>query len=609
MKIKKLLAAALSLSLVFGMAFSAAACGKTGNSSENPADKQTDTGTEGATDDANAGGDKATSLDFVKKMGNGINLGNTMEAYGARDKGTELAVKLYETSWGQPETTKEMIQGMKNAGFDTIRIPVAWTNAMNYEKGDYKIGDAYLDRVGQLIEWAIEADMYVIVNDHWDGGWWGMFGSATQETRDTAMKMYTEMWTQIADKYKDYDEHLIFESANEELGRSLNDNSNKLASDSGALTETECYETTNKINQTFVDIVRASGGNNAERYLLIAGFNTNIADTCNDKFVMPTDTAEGKLMVSVHYYDPWSYCGSDNQTDWGIKSEYEAMNRELAKLTKFTDKGIGVIIGEYGALPTSDGELKKNTMAYFTNFIDNCDKYNLCPVLWDRSDFYSKKDLKIADSELAAFFAEHTREKEAAKDEAEMLAEIDARMAKAIEDAPKEREAETIDPNEAEPIAWIMWNGGNMSYSVGDKYNPSDCSNGIEASDVKIDGAGTYTVGLDFTKTDGGKAASVTFSALAVAYGEDLYPGYTIDIKEILLNGEPYELTAKPYTASDDKHCTRVNLINEWVGDLPEDAHCIDGDLTDASPVIIDKTTFVKVETLQITFDYVAPAN
>ncbi len=124
-----------------------------------------------------------------------------------------------------------------------------------------------------------------------------------------------------------------------------------------------------------------------------------------------------------------------------------------------------------------------------------------------------------------------------------------------------------------------------------------------------MDGAGTYTVGLDFTKTEGGKASSVTFSALAVAYGEDLYPGYSIEIKEVLLNGEPYTLTAKPYTASDDKHCTRVNLINEWVSSLPEDAHCADGDLTDAAPVIIDKTTFVNIETLQITFDYVAPEN
>lgn len=613
MKGKKILAAALALSLVFGMAFASAACGKKESSSGSTMDKategNTENKTEGATEGTNPGGDKETSLDFVKKLGNGINLGNTMEAYGARDKGTELAVRLYETSWGQPETTKEMIQGMKKAGFDTIRVPVAWTNAMNYETGDYKIADAYLDRVGQIIEWAIEADMYVIVNDHWDGGWWGMFGSATQETRDTAMKMYTEMWKQIAEKYKDYDEHLILESANEELGRSLNDNTNKLAADSGVLTETECYETTNKINQTFVDTVRASGGKNADRYLLIAGYNTNINDTCNDKFVMPTDTAKGKLMVSVHYYDPWNYCGSEEQADWGIKSEYEAMNRELAKLTKFTDKGVGVIIGEYGALPTSGGEFKKNMLAYFTNFLDNCDKYNLCPVLWDRSDFYSKKDCKVADDELAALFAERAREKEAAKDEAEMLSEIDKRMADAIENAPKEREKETVNPDEVEAMAWIMWNGGNMSYSVGDKYNPGDCAAGLEATDVKVDGAGTYTVGLDFTKTEGGKASSVTFSALAVAYGEDLYPGYSIEIKEVLLNGQPYTLTAKPYTASDDKHCTRVNLINEWVGSLPEDAHCADGDITDASPVIIDKTTFVNVETLQITFDYVAPEN
>lgn len=607
MRIKRFLTALLTAFLVFGTVVGTTACGGSSSSGSSAGGGGTAAEATRPEDGSEPGGE--TSLDFVKKLGNGINLGNTMEAYGARDKGTGLAVRVYETSWSQPETTKEMIQGMKDAGFDTLRIPVAWTNMMNYENGDYKIADAYLDRVGEIIGWAIDCGMYVVVNDHWDGGWWGMFGSATEATRDAAMLMYTEMWKQIAEEYKDFDEHLILESANEELGRSLNDTSNKMASDSGSLTDTQCYEVTNKINQAFVDTVRASGGNNAERYLLIAGFNTNITDTCDDKFVMPTDTAQDKLLLSVHYYDPWNYCGNEAQSDWGIKSEYEYMNRMLGKLTKFTDKGIGVIIGEYGALFTSDGQLKNNTLEYYTNFLDNCDKYNICPLLWDTNNLYSKKDLKIIDSEVGALFAGRSRAKEAEKDEAALLAEIDRRMADAIEAAPEEREAETVDPSKVEPIAWIMWNGGNMTYSVGDDYNPSDCAQGLVATDVKVTGEGTYTVGIDFTGTPGGKAAGISFSALAIAYGEDIYPGYTIDIKEVLLNGEPYELTAKPYTASDDKHCTRVNLINEWVGDIPDDAHCIDGDLSGASPVVIDKTDFVNVETLQITFDYVAPSN
>ena len=111
-------------------------------------------------------------------MGNGINLGNTMEAYGHISLGTEAPVSSYETLWSQPVTTQEMITGMKNAGFDTLRIPVAWTNAMDYESGDYTIREDYLNRVEEIINYALNENMYVVVNDHWDGSWWGMFGSA-----------------------------------------------------------------------------------------------------------------------------------------------------------------------------------------------------------------------------------------------------------------------------------------------------------------------------------------------------------------------------------------------------------------------------------------------
>ena len=114
-----------------------------------------------------------SSIEMAYIMGNGINLGNTMEAYGRNSVGVNSDPYLYETFWGQPETTQEMVSGMKAAGFDTLRIPVAWTNAMNFETGDYTIGEAYLDRVEEIINYALNEDMYVIVNDHWDGGWWG----------------------------------------------------------------------------------------------------------------------------------------------------------------------------------------------------------------------------------------------------------------------------------------------------------------------------------------------------------------------------------------------------------------------------------------------------
>src|SRR5690606_7900187 len=127
-----------------------------------------------------------------------------------------------------------------------------------YESGDYAIKKAYMDRVEEIVNYALDADMYVVINEHWDGGWWGMFGSATSETRDKAMDLYVSMWSQIAERFKNYSEKLIFESGNEELGNRLNDVD--ISKDSGALDENERYETTNRINQTFVDLIRRSGG-------------------------------------------------------------------------------------------------------------------------------------------------------------------------------------------------------------------------------------------------------------------------------------------------------------------------------------------------------------
>ena len=185
------------------------------------------------------------SLELAELMGNGINLSNTMEAYGHLNPGINKSPAVYETLWGQPVTTKEILLAMKKSGFDSIRIPVAWTNTMNFENNDYTISKDYLDRVETIVNYALAADMYVVINDHWDGGWWGMFGSATQETREKAMKLYIAMWTQIAGRFKNYSNMVIFESANEELGSRLNDTN--FAQDSGALSEDECYKATNKI--------------------------------------------------------------------------------------------------------------------------------------------------------------------------------------------------------------------------------------------------------------------------------------------------------------------------------------------------------------------------
>jgi endoglucanase len=148
-----------------------------------------------------------------------------------------------------------------------------------------------------------------------------------------------------------------------------------------------------------------------------------------------------------------------------------------------------------------------------------------------------------------------------------------------------------------------MWNGGAGTYSVGDVYNPSDNTEGITAHDVVVDGAGEYTVSLDFA----GGNTGVTFAALAIADGELLYPGCIIDIKEITLDGNPITLQKLAYTSSDDGICTRVNLYNEWVKDIPDDARNKSGQLGLAGPCIIDKTELNDVKNITITFELIVP--
>lgn len=555
-----------------------------------------------------------TALEATRLMGNGINLGNTLEACD-NNVGIKTNTPLsYETHWGQPKTTQAMIDGMKAAGFDTIRIPVAWmTNATHLYEGDYTIDADYMDRVEEVVRYARKAGMYVIINDHWDGGWYGMFGSESAETRALAMEAYKGMWQQIAERFRDYSDYLIFESANEELGGRFDENSPLYCSDSVVtyLTDDERYALTNEINQTFVDVVRATGGNNATRFLLIAGYSTDINQTCDDRFQMPKDTADSKLMVSVHYYDPWSYCGASSAvsaTKWGKVSDYEYLDQQLAKMTKFTEAGYGVVIGEYGALPCSDG-LKDNTLAYHTAFLDACTKYNLTNCLWDCSGLYKRVSQTFADDDILAMYQEKRQANEEGQDYADVQAAAAAEAAAAAAEAPVTFLQDAVVVDDQTALAWIMWNDGSwaLTHSVGDTYNADAISEGLVATNAIITGEGKYTVGLDFTGTAQGYSASVAFAAIGISNGEALYPNYLVNIKEVRINGEIYRLKGRAYTTSDDGVCTRVNLYNEWVTSVPKTARLPGGNLAGATPTPINRNDAViaEIKTIEIDFEYV----
>ena len=574
---------------------------------------------EGTSGDDGTVREDLTAVEATRLMGNGINLGNTLEACDNTRGRYADDPAVYETAWGQPVTTQDMLDGMKAAGFDTLRIPVAWmTNAtaMPFEMKDYTIDPVYLARVREIVDYARNAGMYVILNDHWDGGWWGMFGSESKETAAFAMEAYQGMWRQIAEYFRDYSDYLIFESANEELGARFDENAPCYCRDSvvSYLPDNERYALTNRVNQAFVDTVRATGGNNASRFLLIAGYGTNIDQTFDSRFQMPRDTAEKKLMVSVHYYDPWSYCGASSAagaTLWGKAADFDAMYKTLSKMSKFVSQGYGVVIGEYGALPGGDGVMKKNAPAYHRAFLNCCDALDFTSCLWDCSGFYVRKELKIPDPEMAAVYAGRNAASEKGREYAQIAKAGKKGIDAAIAAAPAALRENALEVTEDACVAWIMFSEGSwsLSYSVGDTYVPDSISPGIVPTDAEITGPGEYTVALDFTGTEKGYAENVAFSAVGIANGEQKYPGYCINITSCRINGEAVKLKGRNYTCSDDGKCTRTNLFNEWVnmknvgGDT---ARVLYGDLTGISATPLDRSNplMSRIESIAVTFTY-----
>lgn len=342
-----------------------------------------------------------TSQYLIKnEMGLGVNLGNTMEATKGQDEMESCTEATdFEQAWGAPLTTQEYIDSMHSYGVNTLRIPVAWSSMMSTD-GKYTINEKFLGRVEQIINYALNNGMYVVINDHWDYGWWGMFGSADKTMAANAWVKYEAMWTQITERFKNYSDHLIFESANEELCTRLNDkiNDKGMTDDNGAegiLTVDECYTMAQQINQKFVDIVRASGGNNTYRHLLIAGFGTDIDKTLDERFAMPTDIAENgktKLSVSVHYYSPTQICldGADGSVTY-TKADGKYTHKKMATMSKFVDEGYGVMIGEYGVVNPKQNKVP----TILTDVIESCVETGCAPIQWEIPGSYFNRTKNV----------------------------------------------------------------------------------------------------------------------------------------------------------------------------------------------------------------------
>lgn len=323
---------------------------------------------------------KGDSVKFSQNLMPGWNLGNQLEA---NSGGTPS-----ETAWGNPTITEKLIKQVKAQGFKSIRIPVSYLSKIGAGP-NYTIDSKWLDRVQEVVDMCIDNGLYAIINVHGDGyysikGGWLLCGEPASEQKTIKAK-YKKVWEQIAKRFKNYDDHLVFESMNEEFDGTYN-NPNP-----------EYYNNINAYNQIFVDTVRKAGGKNNNRYLLVPGWNTDINYTAGDYgFKIPNDST-GRLMISVHYYDPWKFCGGEEAPGifrWGDSIKGQAIRNRGEKHTDakfdqlydaFISKGYGVIIGEYGAIDKTYKDSRSTAYrAYFAEYVNYAaHKRNIVTVYWD----------------------------------------------------------------------------------------------------------------------------------------------------------------------------------------------------------------------------------
>lgn len=341
---------------------------------------------------ANAAGMTSTAAEIAAKIKLAINIGNTMEAIGG------------ETAWGNPLITQALVNKYKALGFDAIRLPCAWDQYA--DKTTAKISSTWLDRVKTVVQYCMNADLYVVLNIHWDGGWLEKHIDAA--SKDAVNARQKAFWEQIATHLRDFDERLIFASANEP--------------DAGTEANTKILLS---YHQTFIDAVRATGGRNAYRTLVVQAPQTNTELAVSMWPGMPTDTTTNRLMFEVHYYAPSQFMIIDKDASWGkmfyywgrdnhstIEPDRNATHSEepyvdqqmLAMKTHFIDKGIPVIIGEYGAWrKTQPLDMPKHNASvdFWNRYVTQQARANgAVPFFWDTGALIDRTTLAVKDQAM-----------------------------------------------------------------------------------------------------------------------------------------------------------------------------------------------------------------
>ena len=319
------------------------------------------------------------AIDVVRDMKTGWNLGNTLDATGG---GNSLNSEL---SWGQPYTTKEMIDGLAASGIKTIRIPVSWSHHL--KDSNYTIDPKWMARVKEVVDWAIQDGMYVIINIHHDNYFRdykiqpGDGYYPTDQNFEVSANFVCNVWAQIALAFNNgYDEHLVFEALNEPR---LAGTDEEWWYNNASLKSREAMKNLNKLNQQILDVIRASGGNNKKRILAFPALQASPDSALAATFKMPQDydNSKDRLIVSVHMYTPYSFAMEAP----GITKYSEAVKKEFTSMfarlnNAFIKKGYAVYISEYGA--TNKNNLQ-DRVAWFRDYIKESSAYGISCFLWD----------------------------------------------------------------------------------------------------------------------------------------------------------------------------------------------------------------------------------
>ena len=333
----------------------------------------------------------STAVQLAAKIKLGLNIGNTLEAIGG------------ETFWGNPMITQQLIDTAKASGFDAIRLPCSWDQYSN--AGTAKISDTWLNRVKDVVQYCFNANMQVLLNIHWDGGW--LENNVTPAKKNAVSAKQKAFWEQIATHLRDFDERLMFASANEPNCDTA-----------------EQMEVLFAYHQTFIDAVRSTGGKNAYRVLVLQLPNTNteLAQTLWNK--TPVDPAANRLMVEPHFYTPPNFCILNEDASWGKMFYYwgkdyhstiepdrnatwgeeETVDAHMALANQlFVSKGIPVLLGEYGAPRRTtplDLDLHLASRAHWMKYVTQKALENgLIPFLWDTGDLINRATYAIKDQQ------------------------------------------------------------------------------------------------------------------------------------------------------------------------------------------------------------------